>query len=314
MSGVAVTVVESGGLPITAVESGAPLMTVVESGGLAVTIAESGGMPFVVEGLGPALQLAFPDAEGGLAPAVTFTRGSTASYFDAAGALQSAAVNAARFDHDPVSLASLGLLIEPARTNLALRSNDFANASWSKTSTTVAGEQLTFTAGGAELYENITVTASTQYTFSFWAKRGTATGLKYCIYNNSGATFPVADTSYYAQTNSSTWTRISVTFTTPVGCTSIRIYPNRSGVTGTMFLRYAQLEAGASATSYIPTVAATVTRSADVAKFTPPADVDTIEYTFDDDSTQQVSVTPSAEYTIPTNLNRARIKSIVSVE
>jgi hypothetical protein len=53
MSGLAVTVVDSGGLPVTAVESGAPLMTAVDSGGLAVTLVDAGGSPFMVEGLFP---------------------------------------------------------------------------------------------------------------------------------------------------------------------------------------------------------------------------------------------------------------------
>lgn len=51
MSGVPVTIVDSGGLAVTAVDSGAPLMTAVDAGGLAVTLVDAGGMPFVVEGL-----------------------------------------------------------------------------------------------------------------------------------------------------------------------------------------------------------------------------------------------------------------------
>lgn len=199
---------------------------------------------------------------------IAFTRSTTGTYFDNTGALQTAAIDTARFDHDPVTLAAKGLLIEEARTNLALRSADLSNATWTKGSTTVSGEEITQTAPNAEVYQTVTVTASTTYTFSFWAKRGTATDLKYCVYNNSGATFPVADTSYYSQINSSTWTRVAVTFTTPVGCTSIRIYPTRSGGNGTASIRRLQLEAGAFATSYIPTAGSTVNRAADIASMT----------------------------------------------
>jgi len=53
----------------------------------------------------------------GTGPAITFTRNSNATYFDADGALQTAATNAPRFDHDPATGASRGLLIEEARTN-----------------------------------------------------------------------------------------------------------------------------------------------------------------------------------------------------
>jgi hypothetical protein len=51
----------------------------------------------------------------GTGPAITFTRASNATYFDANGTLQTAANDAPRFDHSGGS--SLGLLIEESRTN-----------------------------------------------------------------------------------------------------------------------------------------------------------------------------------------------------
>jgi hypothetical protein len=53
----------------------------------------------------------------GTGPAITFTRASGATYFDANGVLQTAADDAPRFDHDPVTGESRGLLIEEQRTN-----------------------------------------------------------------------------------------------------------------------------------------------------------------------------------------------------
>jgi hypothetical protein len=74
----------------------------------------------------PSLNLNFARARV-LDPRITFTRASTASYFDSAGVLQSAANNVPRFDHDPVTGESLGLLIEEQRTN-SIRNNTMAGA------------------------------------------------------------------------------------------------------------------------------------------------------------------------------------------
>jgi len=69
----------------------------------------------------------------GVGPAITFTRASNATFFDASGALQTAANDTPRFDHDPATgNASRGLLIEEARTNLYARSAEFDNAYWTK--------------------------------------------------------------------------------------------------------------------------------------------------------------------------------------
>jgi hypothetical protein len=53
---------------------------------------------------------------------ITFTRASTATFFDSDGVLTSAATNDPRFDYNPSTLAAQGLLIEEARTNLSTNS------------------------------------------------------------------------------------------------------------------------------------------------------------------------------------------------
>jgi hypothetical protein len=58
---------------------------------------------------------------------ITFTRASTATFFDSAGVLQSAAIDAPRFDYNPSTLAAQGLLIEEARTN-SIRNNTMVGA------------------------------------------------------------------------------------------------------------------------------------------------------------------------------------------
>jgi len=218
---------------------------------------------------------------------ITFTRASTATYFNSAGVLTSAATNAPRFDYDPVTLAARGLLIEESRTNLCLQSADFfengtgvvnwiwvagvitGNTQVAPDGTTTA-DTCTAAGGVQSVYQSITVTASTSYTFSVFVKLGTMNVLDYkiAIYNNTAANFIATDVVPSQVPNTSSWTRVTYTFTTPVGCTSIRVYPFRNSLTfasSTVFLWGAQLEAGAFPTSYIPTTTTALTRAADVA-------------------------------------------------
>jgi len=56
--------------------------------------------------------------------------------------LQTAAAGEARFDHDPVTGESKGLLIEGQLTNLLTYSEDFSNAAWVKTNATVTNDVI----------------------------------------------------------------------------------------------------------------------------------------------------------------------------
>ena len=58
---------------------------------------------------------------------VTFTRASSATYFDQLGVLQTAGNDVPRFDFDPATLAARGLLIEEQRTN-SIRNNTMQGA------------------------------------------------------------------------------------------------------------------------------------------------------------------------------------------
>lgn len=151
-------------------------------------------------------------------PTPTFTRASTATFIGSNGLIQSAAVNVARFDHDPTSLVCKGLLIEESRTNLVFPSATLTTQT--RTVTAVA------------------------HTLSFY---GTGTivlsGAHVATVTGTGA-FP---------------TRTTLTFTPTAGSLILT-------VTGTV--TEAQLEIGAFATSYIPTVSASVVRSADVCNIT----------------------------------------------
>lgn len=65
----------------------------------------------------PSLNLNFAKARA-LDPRVTLERASVGTYVGRDGLIKTAGVDEPRFDHDPVTLESLGLLIEESRTNI----------------------------------------------------------------------------------------------------------------------------------------------------------------------------------------------------
>ena len=172
-------------------------------------------------------------------------------------------------------------LLEKASTNLITHSEDFSNEAWVKTGLTVDTNQILSpygsldadevnitTANAHYLFDTISVSASTNYTFTFYVKKGTATDVSYSILNAINFTNIVNTTSYFNEISDTKWTRISVEFTTPSGCTSIRTYPLRDGLSiGTVYIWGAMLEQGSYATSYIPNygTSAGITRVADTA-------------------------------------------------
>lgn len=205
-----------------------------------------------------------------------------------------------RFDHNPTTSESLGLLAEEQRTNQCLQSEDFTTT-WSSanqvsiTSNTIVAPNGTLTGDKliADATSNVhfvvqnTGSVSAPWTFSCYAKAGeysrvgfsySATG--YVFFNLStgvqegtvgGA---ITGTSITAVGNG--WYRISFTSTSTASGANIGIYlyntTYTSGVptfTGNGFsgayIWGAQLEAASFATSYIPTTSASATRAADVA-------------------------------------------------
>ena len=167
-------------------------------------------------------------------------------------------------------------LFEPQSTNLLPYSSDFSQ--WSKVNYTVQSNvavspsgnfDASFvtnpSGGGGLINQTINVTSSTAYTFSFYAKRGTASDAKYSVYDYTNGGDIIPPTSYYSQINSDTFTRITVSFTAPVGCTSLAVYVLRdNSAVGNTIVWGAQVEALSYPTSYIPTDGSTVTRNQDV--------------------------------------------------
>ena len=220
--------------------------------------------------------------------------------------LQTAASGVARFDNNPTTGESLGLLIEESRTNLATYSSDLSNAAWSKVQTTVTSDTVVAPDGtliGDKLVEStststhylisassVSVTSGTAYTISLYAK---ASGRNFVVIEMNSAALGayawfdlangvVGTTGGSPSSTSITsvgngWYRLTISKTATSSTTSlITIYTasvdNATSYTGNgfsgVFLWGIQYEAGAFATSYIPTVASQVTRAADAASMT----------------------------------------------
>ena len=265
-----------------------------------------GGAPGLITGDGgQTLSLNFL-AGAPLDSRITFTRASTATFTGSNGLIQSSAINSPRFDYDPVTLAAKGLLIEAQRTNLLSYSQDFDNAAWTKSNVTVTadstvapdgtttGDTVTgVTPGTANILSRNFTADATLYTYSIWVMAGTATTCALLLRDNTTPTnLPssaqiisgpgsVSGTTTILVSGLSTtqWTRVAITTNaamTAGNLLGVYFYPEASvGATTTAksnMIWGAQVEAGASvfATSYIPTVASQVTRTADQCSIVAP--------------------------------------------
>jgi hypothetical protein len=233
----------------------------------------------------------------GTGPAIAFTRASIGTFFDANGTLQTATSDTPRFDHSGGS--SLGLLIEESRQNLLQRSEEFDNAYWTKTSTTITANDATAPDGttSADLAEKtgndattpartLAVTAAA-HTASVFVKnvsgdrfriRIDATGgtIVDAIFNTATGAVSTSSAGVTAsiQSAGNGWYRCAATYTfaSAVNATIGFSPRNVDAVDSTgakAYLWGAQLEAGAFPTSYIPTTSAAVTRQADSAIVNP---------------------------------------------
>ena len=234
-----------------------------------------------------------PFLSGVLPAGLTYTNSSTTrTYFGADGLLKTAAANAPIFEYNPLTLALLGMRWEmEQRTNLLLHSRSFTNAAWQGTGLTKTGGQTDASGGtsavlltgpsSSALIQSLTTTASGAHTFKIAAKGVSGTTEARFLVRNSttgtndviGVVNPIAGTI----TSGAGWASRSIgngfyeyTFTTSITITNgdnLSFYYGQTGNAPSgwnLIVDYAQLEAGSSSSSFIPTTTAAVTRQPDV--------------------------------------------------
>lgn len=232
---------------------------------------------------------------------ITFTRDGVGTYTDELGIIKYASNNVPRFDHDPITGESLGLLIEESRTNQhhyydfssgwSFNNISFAAGISDPAGGTNARNLLVGTNGiSAFITDNTQLTSGTNYTQSFWTKRDPnsayfviqicpSTGFTsaYRNFDLSTGTLGSGDIAGNIVAYPNGWYRCSVTAQcTSSGSGRMAIAIVDSATSGRLddctigtpdqdgvYIWGAQIEEGLFATSIIPTSGTTVTRGAD---------------------------------------------------
>lgn len=185
------------------------------------------------------------------------------------------------------------LLLEPQRTNLCIRSEEFDT--WTQSSLTVVANSTTspdgavtadtLTASATSGYSarNCTFTADGEKCIAVYLKQGTATINQVGLRDSTAAvwrhlatvtwtagvpalaTSSGAGTLYPVEALANGWYRImlSATGVVAANANAVRIYPDTIAGTGTVYAWGAQAENAIVPSSYIKTEATTVTRNAD---------------------------------------------------
>ena len=234
---------------------------------------------------------------------VTFTRSSTGTYVGSDGLIKTASADEPRFDHDPATGESLGLLIEETKGNringgfgTSIRTTDYlgntSGTGWTMTANAGISPDGTNTATLLSQSQGlinsaipwITGVMDSGRTFSVFVKHisgsvnlhgqfgsgdlfqvNLETGV-----NNASPTSRIRDIQLVDYANG--WKRLSI-YAVDIGPTlgelvGTAIYLSMNSAASDILLWGWQVEDGTFPTSYIPTSAGTVTRSADTAQIT----------------------------------------------
>ena len=209
-----------------------------------------------------------------------FTRNTEATRVNKDGLIETVGNNIPRLDYSDGGCPSL--LLEPSRTNIVTHSENFADASWSPTNVSLTTADVISPSGDLNatkiegtavstkrIFDVISTTASSTYTYSLYVKKGntptlsflTSSGSINCTFNLD--TLTASNGSIEDAGNG--WYRLSATGTASGVSEVFQILLNSSEGAGTFqFIYGAQVEQGSYATSYIPTNGGISTRASDL--------------------------------------------------
>lgn len=139
---------------------------------------------------------------------VSFSRSSTASYFDESGTMKFAPINTWRRDFDPATGAPRGLLVEESRTNLITWSEQLDQSGWQKNNVSISANTFPSPLGDLSadaVTENVDtaqnhflraagalVTAGQTYSASIFVKENPGSAKRYLVVRLLGGFSPSA--------------------------------------------------------------------------------------------------------------------------
>lgn len=252
----------------------------------------------------PSLDLNFAHTKT-LDSMISFVRNTGGSYVGVDGLIKYAGINEPRFQYDPLTGESLGLIIEESRTNLVSYSQDFDNLILTDA---VVLQNDGIAPDGTQTADKIIATdtlyprvhalfiyplLNKSYSASIFAKAGSVNFLHGTFENESiinifrfsvnlltgqstiiGLNGAITGTIETEKFPNDYW-KIKLTFQVPTADNYFLFFGPadayqsvNASIDSSIYLWGAQFEEGISPTSYIPTFGSTKTRSADVASIT----------------------------------------------